>query len=659
MPASSKRVVFAGTLRHNVSIESDVALAEREFKVLLGVVAVRVLSSWDDCTATPFADLPAPASRAIQARLRAATPIGFVCETSTETVDTFLSNAAFFQDVAIRGPVDWRPKSPLARAHEAGLFSAVPAAAVAEYACQIHSAPSRDARLRLDAMLLFLLTGDKGAYQAEIATALNSKKSTLALTHDLHIYKAKFFPRMVRALSNVFAADMAGGAILDPFSGSGTALLEASARGIRSFGCDLDPLSTLISQSKVEPFTRGRKATRLLLETVHGEIDLDMPLFRKRGKGRAESSVLSEELRGKLLRQDARNGTAYLPEIDGDLAALQALRTALSHERPGLLEVLLSDAVTKKIRYRFVGVGNGRYTIEVVRQPILERLREKVASARALCDIFEWLEDSAGVRFAPSDAALGDATTLSGVPRGLEVTGCLTSPPYLPASSGREHYASSRALALAVTGLTDAMNADKFVGASDHADLKKFDPSLLTQSGRNLLTYLLSDGDRTDPQRDAMRFERKAVPTWRYLLEIEKFLGALRTRMGGDRGVCLMVVASQHTFYSHRQLQEAKKSGSDDQAIEYVANGKELYGELAARAGWEVDEEVRMELAKAATSMARPRAQDQYAESILVLRPAQSVASPKSRSSDAGAKARPTNAKQRLPTARGQHTKGR
>jgi hypothetical protein len=35
-----------------------------------------------------------------------------------------------------------------------------------------------------------------------------------------------------------------------------------------------------------------------------------------------------------------------------------------------LLSVLASDAVTKKIRYRFIGVGNGKYTIEIVKNVV-------------------------------------------------------------------------------------------------------------------------------------------------------------------------------------------------------------------------------------------------------------------------------------------------
>jgi hypothetical protein len=159
-----------------------------------------------------------------------------------------------------------------------------------------------------------------------------------------------------------------------------------------------------------------------------------------------------------------------------------------------------------------------------------------------------------------------------------------------------------------------------FVGTSISSNSSTLDTSTLTPAGQSLLKYLLSDTDRNDVQRDPMRFERKAIPTWHYLTDIEKFLTVLRPKMD-SRGICLLVVASQHTFYSHRRQQESKQSGDGVSSIEYVARGNELYGQIAERAGWKFVEEIKMELVKSTTSMARPRSSDEYYESVLVLRP--------------------------------------
>ncbi|MBI5479732.1 MAG: hypothetical protein HY906_12790 [Deltaproteobacteria bacterium] len=613
--------LLAATLRHNIGVASDVELALREFKTLVRSSDVRLLRSWRDCGATPFAKLPREVQSRIKSMTRQDAPVGFCAFAEVAALERVARRATFLQDIACSTPKAYEAPSPLLESHSPTLHLAVTVAALTEYASQLVGTPSADNRAKLDCMLAFLLRGRESPCTNAVRTALMSKKTTLALTHDLHIYKAKFFPRMVHALLNVFSDDLGDGVLLDPFSGSGTALLEASLLGHRSAGFDVDPLSALVSRCKVEPFARERETTRQTLTAILDELASHTPLFnwaRRRTNGR---SYLSDELRNKLARRDLRDGTSFLPEIEADLASLVAVRDKLRQRDPGMLEVLLSDAVTKKIRYRFIGVGNGKYTIEVVVQPILDRFRSKVASTLALCDVFDWLQSTIGVRFGESTADQGDATTLAGLRPGAHVAGCITSPPYLPASSGREHYASSRALALSVTGLGEAWDAEKFMGATLERDEGQFDPTSLPAAGRSLLTYLLSDSDKIDPQRDAMRFERKAVPTWRYLLDVEKFLRALRARID-QRGVCLMVVASQHTFYSHRRLQEVKANGADsDSAVEYVVAGRDLYGELAERAGWQVGEEIKMELAKSATSMARPRSQDDYSESVLVLRP--------------------------------------
>lgn len=614
---------IAATFRHNISIDSDVALAIREVKALTGQERIALLGSWADCEHTPFTRLPLPVRRRIQTSVRSSEPIGVCVDAPASAVARLLERAAFVQDVAVYTSDTWKPQTPLVFPHGDGVFSGVPVIALAEYASHLVDTPGRDSAQRLDAMLAYLHQARESQYSTSVRAATASKKTTLALSHDLHIYKAKFFPRMVHALMNLFSEAFQRGTVLDPFSGSGTALLEASMLGLPSFGTDLDPLSALISSCKVTPFTVDRRNTRSLLGSVLADVEAEqMPLFRPRNAGSLSSSALSDELRAKLERRDKRDGTVFLPEIERDLSALLHIRDRHQSAQPGLLEVILSDAVTKKIRYRFVGVGNGRYTIEVVSQPMLERFHEKVASTLAVCDVFEWMEERLQVNFAPTGAAQGDARSLNGYSGKRNVGACITSPPYLPASSGREHYASSRSLALNVTGLSDHLDMSKFVGGTEHAGVADFDPSLLGTTGQRLIKYLMSDRDRTDPQRDAMRFERKAVPTWRYILDVEEFLKSLRLRTKAG-GVCLMVVASQHVFYSHRRLQEAKKNATEDltatEAVEYVVSGKELYGEIAERAGWSLDEEIRMELAKPATSMARPRSQDDYSESILVL----------------------------------------
>lgn len=67
--------------------------------------------------------------------------------------------------------------------------------------------------------------------------------------HDIHEYKGKFFPQLVRACINIAGIER-GSLVLDPFCGSGTTLCEARVRGMKSVGIDLNPLSVLIAKVK-------------------------------------------------------------------------------------------------------------------------------------------------------------------------------------------------------------------------------------------------------------------------------------------------------------------------------------------------------------------------------------------------------------------------
>ena len=71
------------------------------------------------------------------------------------------------------------------------------------------------------------------------------------LTHWIYPYKGKFHPQMIRALMNVIKIKE-GETLLDPFVGSGTAVLEAQILGVNGIGIDISPLCVLISKVKTE-----------------------------------------------------------------------------------------------------------------------------------------------------------------------------------------------------------------------------------------------------------------------------------------------------------------------------------------------------------------------------------------------------------------------
>ena len=69
------------------------------------------------------------------------------------------------------------------------------------------------------------------------------------ITHWFYPYKGKFHPQMVRALANIMGLHP-GDTLLDPFSGSGTSVLEGALLGLKTIGYDVSPLCVLIGKMK-------------------------------------------------------------------------------------------------------------------------------------------------------------------------------------------------------------------------------------------------------------------------------------------------------------------------------------------------------------------------------------------------------------------------
>lgn len=84
--------------------------------------------------------------------------------------------------------------------------------------------------------------------------------------HRIHPYPARFIPQIPAALIDLFYPGN-DAAVLDPFCGSGTTLVAALERGIRSVGIDVNPLATLIAKVKTTPL---HNSIRQLASDVSG-----------------------------------------------------------------------------------------------------------------------------------------------------------------------------------------------------------------------------------------------------------------------------------------------------------------------------------------------------------------------------------------------------
>mgnify|MGYP001588034188 FL=1 len=84
------------------------------------------------------------------------------------------------------------------------------------------------------------------------------EKDTTKHVHRLHPYKGKFIPQLVQYFIDDhidnFKKDVyfkSGDIILDPFSGSGTTLVQANEMGIHAIGVDISQFNCMITETKL------------------------------------------------------------------------------------------------------------------------------------------------------------------------------------------------------------------------------------------------------------------------------------------------------------------------------------------------------------------------------------------------------------------------
>jgi tRNA G10 N-methylase Trm11 len=420
-----------------------------------------------------------------------------------------------------------------------------------------------------------------------------SRRKNEYLTHPLHKYKAKFFPRMARALAN--HAVPGAGKVLDPFVGSGTLLLEGALMGVPSWGLDIDPLSVLISRTKVAG-----------LRVSTGEFDAAAAAF----------NMTLTELEARLGLDVAVDGEGYripeflgrkMPERRGQIEAeVTAAQTALGVVEAGtvkdLLRIALSHAVATKISLRWMGTGDNRFSLAVAKRSISQILSSQLRKIRMALVQRDDLLAAGSIAFenmANATVATGDAREMDFAAETFE--GIVTSPPYLPASSGRETYLRSRAPSLVAMGLlteNEILERDKsMIGSILRAP--NGESTTLPAEVEALVEWM-------KPQRARAP---KAVPTAIYFHDLAASLKEM-SRVLAPGGRLAMVLSTAHTFYNLRTRETVRTLNMPGVVSELIA---EPQNEIPLR----VDRVVEIELPKMDFA-ARPASRGSYSESIIL-----------------------------------------
>lgn len=417
-----------------------------------------------------------------------------------------------------------------------------------------------------------------------IDMVMSAQITTSPLSHGIHYYKAKFFPRMARSMLNISSGqhDLSSLTVLDPFVGSGTTLMESSQLGMRNIGLDIDPLSVLISQMKLKILTVDSES--LINAYTHSQ----QPVDGHMSDGLSTITFPDWLMRNRKMTPELAN------ELIAEIDELRAWVWQADESVRDIIKVILSDAITRRIRFRFLGTGVGRFSLTLSKTPLKKLFLRALANQSHNLVAWEWLRDTLQLRLADSHLQLGDARQDNDIP---QVDLIVTSPPYLPASSGRESYAKARMPSLLALDMANSDGVtqlvDRAVGSMDDDFYTAYQS---TAQVTDLVSWL---------QNDSLR-HTKAQPTARYFADMRMTFSRMKQglKMGGK---IVLVSGRQSTFYR-----------SSTREILYTVPVAEMLAEEAMIAGLAVDRLVHIPLKKANRN-ARPRSLDDYDETLIFL----------------------------------------
>jgi adenine-specific DNA methylase len=250
--------------------------------------------------------------------------------------------------------------------------------------------------------------------------------------HSLFRYPAKFHAPIAKELVQLFSSK--GDTVLDPFCGSGTLLLEAKLAGRHSVGVDIDPLAAFISKVKTSNWLRADVSAfaAVLLEKMAAIARSD-DVYQKLSKKDISATAYSREVRDNQL------WIPELPRIEHwfrryvivDLAKTLAL---IKTEIPGNIKDFFLLSFASAIR-----ACSNADPVPVSGLEVTSHMRQKDALGRVVNPI-ELVSksikksllalDESPISQSRCEVINGDATELSKVLSSLQVTACVTSPPY-------------------------------------------------------------------------------------------------------------------------------------------------------------------------------------------------------------------------------------
>ncbi len=400
-------------------------------------------------------------------------------------------------------------------------------------------------------------------------TGAQKRQSTRYSVHGMHEYKGKFNPQMVRGMLNIL--DIPSNAqVFDPFSGSGTALVECSHVGMKAIGCDVNPLAVYISNAKLKALATPESTLRLLFlkladsfEQQEGNLVRDAAGDDERAKylqSWFDGDILSTIERLKLLVLDT------VPEYS-DIFLVLASNL--------LRDYSLQEPTDLRIRRRYTPYPS---------QTFWKAFRQKVTH---FLDNLGSVQRVTGVCQHQNHAYLYDSRGLDRAPSPIKSRAryhvAITSPPYATALP----YIDTQRLSLVWLGLVlpgDIGNLEAYLTGSREfiQDQKKVWQAALTDNIQQLPAsmheYCLGL-QRAVSAKDG--FRRQSVPAlmYRYLSNMRDVFQSLLPLMRESAPFALIVGHNRTTLGGQC----------------YDINTPDLLREIATSCGWSYVESIALQ----------------------------------------------------------------
>jgi DNA modification methylase len=564
--------VFYLKLRANIELDGDLQLAAREINALFGKSIA--LHRETIVEAQNYLDL---SEDFFLSHTRNGEVIGYLGINPKVELTELLKQLSFIQEIWFSDEGLTSEKFEYLTQAE-NFVCAVPFLALAEFLTysKTETPDSQLVKTILDVVSLKL--SDK-----TISQLILRRNTSTPHVHGLHTYKAKFFPRFVRSLivSETALENRNNQIILDPFLGSGTTVVEASLLGFQSIGIDIDKLSCLISESKINLLNNSFEAVQKSA----------IQFYSNGNKPNGEyifPSWISRKFERHNILDEKRN---YETEISNWLAKLHHVT-----ENKALFQIAVSDALTRKFNIRMMGTGVGRFALEIQKSEISSIIEKNLKYILKSAKIIEVLSRIYRIEIVKPQI-LND----SAIKQPIEtetVDFIITSPPYLPASSGREDYLIGKSISLTALNL---MNET----AIQNAEKKSVGSMKNLTGARNGLpdsVYQLHDWLKKDELRNI-----KAQPTLVYYQDLKKSLKEC-FRVLKKGGKAIFIIGKETVFYSYKTREILFRVACD-----------EIFKQIANLIGFHIVETVDIELDKK-NKNARPRSLDKYFETVIVLK---------------------------------------